>query len=365
MRHLHFSTAAALVLVLFAARPAAAQPLRDDVPPPPKSEPASETGFLGLFADDPETPGKGVVITSVHAGGPAEAAGIRKGDIVAAINGKLVATVDEMEAAIGAVTIGKEVKIEVIRGGRHIVNKVTVARRPVQRAERPVVESPLETPVRPVPPVAGGVPLDIGSRATLGVRLLPLTDDARRKYGIVGKSGAVIETIRDGSAADKFGLPLGGVIFSLDGRRIEGPDDVVNALRTMRPGDEVEIGYYQGDRMFRKLVRLAPATPSAPVDSPLLAPPAEPEPKVPPGLPGLGDRPGIKKLEGLLDRLLPPPGVAGAAVGSPSADLTAPRPAEDRREVTELRSEIELLKAEISRLNKRLAEIEGRLPDNE
>lgn len=363
MRLLNLAAAAVLAMTMFASQ-ASAQPLRDELPAPPGGDAARETGFLGLYADDPEIPGKGVVVTSVHAGGPAEAAGIKKGDLVAAVEGKPIATVDEMQEAIGAAPVGKKLKVEVIRGGRHIVHTITLTRRPAAApADDPRL--PLETPVRPaVPgpavPGPGTVPLDVGTRATLGVRLLPLTDEARLKYSIVARSGAVIEAIREGSPADKFGLPLGGVIFSFDGRRIDSPDQVVDALRATRPGDEVEIGYYQGDRMFRKLVRLSPAAAPAAADSPLVAPSGVPGAKPLPGLSGLSERPGVKKLEGLLDRLLPPAAGPGPA---PDADLTVPRAAEDRREVTELRSEIELLKAEIARLTKRLADVETRLPE--
>lgn len=356
MRPHFLALVSALALILLAASLATAQPLRDDLPPPPGGDAPRDAGFLGLVADDVEPPGKGVEVISVHPAGPAETAGIRKGDVIAAIDGKIVASLDEVAAAIEGVPVGKKLKIEVIRAKRHVVYTVTATRRPTESRKLTDPEPALELPSRTLPPTASPPKPDLGDRASLGVRLLPLTDEIRRKYGITALRGAVIEGIREGSPADKFGLPLGGVIFSFDGRRIDAPDEVVAALRGARPGDEVEIGYYQGDRMFRKLVRLSPAVPAVPADSPLGAP----SPTT--GAPGLADRPAVKKIEGLLDRLLPPAG--GVAPGAaPATDLVLPKPAEDRTEIVELRSEIELLKAEIARLNRKVTELEKRLPE--
>jgi S1-C subfamily serine protease len=372
MRLHHFAAPVALLAALLAVLPAAAQPsldeidkrLREELPAPPGGDaPPRDSGFLGLFADDAETPGKGVEVISVHPGGPAEAAGIKRGDLIVAIDGKPIARIDDMATAVGAAVVGKRLRIEVDRAGKRSAHVLTVARRPAEAPKLTEDDLPLEAPSRPVPlvepPLKPGVPrvpTGLGERASLGVRLLPVTEEAARRYGLTVRRGAVIEAIREGSAADKFTLPLGGVIVSFDGRPIDSPDDLVAALRAARPGDEVEIGYYQKDKLFRKTVRLAPATPAAPTDLPLPGALTDPDlgPRVVPGVPGLVDRPAVKKIEGLLDRLLP------AAPDPALREPALPR-ADDRREVTELRTEVELLKAEVTRLTRKLAELEARL----
>jgi serine protease DegQ len=59
----------------------------------------------------------GVVVLQVAAGGPAQAAGIRTGDVITALNGQDTPTADSFTAAIHAAKPGDKVQPTVLRGG--------------------------------------------------------------------------------------------------------------------------------------------------------------------------------------------------------------------------------------------------------
>ena len=53
--------------------------------------------------------------------------------------------------------------------------------------------------------------------------------------------GAEIQEITPGSPAADAGLEAGDVITSLDGRAVRDPDDVLDVIENLEPGDEVEV----------------------------------------------------------------------------------------------------------------------------
>lgn len=106
----------------------------------------------------------------------------------------------------------------------------------------------------------------------LGVRAVPVTPDIQRRYGLVVRQGAVIESLQRGSPADRYGLPIGAAIVAVDGVRVDSPDDLAAVIGSTRPGDTIELSYYLRDRVYRKQVRLGPdaAPPAVRTERPLL-----------------------------------------------------------------------------------------------
>jgi S1-C subfamily serine protease len=75
----------------------------------------------------------GVRIEQVEAGSPAADAGLARGDVVVALDGQAVATVDDLQRLLAANAIGREVAVRVVRRDR----VVDAAVRPVEAAARP------------------------------------------------------------------------------------------------------------------------------------------------------------------------------------------------------------------------------------
>jgi serine protease Do len=60
---------------------------------------------------------KGVIVSYIDEGGPADEAGLKRGDIIIKINDQVVKNADDAEIAVADLKIGEEVKLVIIRNG--------------------------------------------------------------------------------------------------------------------------------------------------------------------------------------------------------------------------------------------------------
>ena len=88
-----------------------------------------ERPFLGLST---AAGSGGVVVQSVTAGGPAAAAGVQQGDVVAAVGGEAVDQPDEIAAAIRDNAPGDRLELTLERGGAERTVTVELSTRPAQ-----------------------------------------------------------------------------------------------------------------------------------------------------------------------------------------------------------------------------------------
>jgi len=76
-------------------------------------------------------------------------------------------------------------------------------------------------------------------------------DGNRAMLGVVTESddkGAEIQTITEGSAADKAGLKKGDIITKIDSKAIESHDDVAKAVKAHKPGDKVTVTFLRNNK---------------------------------------------------------------------------------------------------------------------
>lgn len=72
----------------------------------------------------------GLIVVSVHPGGPAEQGGIMLGDLLLQLAGKNIADTDDVQQALDSGSVGKAVPVRVIRGGALVDVNITVGQRP-------------------------------------------------------------------------------------------------------------------------------------------------------------------------------------------------------------------------------------------
>lgn len=184
---------------------------------------------------------RGVVIETVQEGTPASRAGLRSGDLVLEYDGERVRSVQQFTRLVQETPAGRTVRAVVVRGGARQTLDVT----PEQRGARDVQDL-LSRRVERVP---RNFAFDFDSFAPeirtlvtprqLGATLTPLTEQLESYFGVTG--GVLVSSVQAESAASAAGLRAGDVITQVNGRRVEGPNDVSQAVRNAGPGATIDL----------------------------------------------------------------------------------------------------------------------------
>jgi membrane-associated protease RseP (regulator of RpoE activity) len=94
-----------------------------------------ESGYLGVTADDRKDRGRGVRITEVRPGSPAEKAGLRTQDLITGLEGERVRQLTELTEMLVLYKAGEDVEFDIIRDGTPQKIKVTLGRRSAPPAQ--------------------------------------------------------------------------------------------------------------------------------------------------------------------------------------------------------------------------------------
>ena len=95
----------------------------------------------------------------------------------------------------------------------------------------------------------GGDPLDIligGPRGFIGVSLMNLSPELREHVGAPEDSGVMVESVQDGSPAEKAGVKVGDIVLTVDGKDVKSSGDLRMAMRDKKEGDSVRLEVLRG-----------------------------------------------------------------------------------------------------------------------
>ncbi len=148
---------------------------------------------------------KGVLVSQVQKGGPAEKAGIKPGDIIIAVNGKEVEDVNDLQKLIMRNPPGTKVKITVIRNGKKKdIEVVTTS----WEEEEDVKGSMQEL------------------EAKYGLIVKDITPELVEKYRIPKVPyGVLVYGVKYGSPADQAGLRSGDIILTVNKKPVKSAED--------------------------------------------------------------------------------------------------------------------------------------------
>jgi serine protease Do len=314
----------------------------DDLPPPAVAPEAPQSGYLGVVLEEA---GGGLAVAEVTKDSPAEKAGLKAGDKITAVNRAPVKDIEELGQKMEPVPPGGKLTLTIERDGKESTVVATLGVPPEAVAEKKSDEVELGGPLGPAAgertPEAATAPREGASpqRASLGISVVTYSNELRMRSDVPSRSGALISMIRPDSPAARAGLPLAGVIVAYDGQKVETAEELVDLIRTSRPGQEVELTYYQGTTLKRKSVTLAAAA-----DPSLLGP----------GYGGLlRDRPLMGRAERAFEGLTRP--------GAGASGSAAPGVPSEPAETASLVEEVTALKARVEALETRLMELEAKL----
>ncbi|MGD0089869.1 MAG: PDZ domain-containing protein [Planctomycetota bacterium] len=91
------------------------------------------------------------------------------------------------------------------------------------------------------------------NKPRLGVELAPPTDELRERFKNDTQEGAFVMSIVPGSAAEKAGLNVGDCITSFNGKEVNSPPDLIDAVKAAPPGKSDLIVLRRGESLKLKV----------------------------------------------------------------------------------------------------------------
>ena len=165
---------------------------------------------------------RGALVGRVNEGGPADAAGIKGGDVVLKFNGQDVKEMRILPRIVAETAVGKAVPVVLWRGGKEVTVQAAVGELPDEVQQASASPAPAAKP-------------RLAEIAGLGARLSPITDDLRTQFKLSADQKGVIVTdvTADGPAAGK-GLKPGDVIVEVQQEPVSTPAEVAEKMDKYR-----------------------------------------------------------------------------------------------------------------------------------
>lgn len=188
-------------------------------------------GYLGLMPTDltPATKQvygvqKGALVESVEADSPADKAGIKESDVITKVDGKEISSALDLRKAIQAITPGTTVKLTVVR----------------DKVERTITVKVGEAPT------VGQDNKGEADGGKLGVTVKTLTPDLARQLGVRRNVGVVVQSVEQGSAADRAGIQPNDVITKINTTPITNVTTFNDAMKKLKSGDTAVLVVLRG-----------------------------------------------------------------------------------------------------------------------
>jgi len=167
-------------------------------------------------------PEKGALVQALTPGGPAEKAGIKRGDIIVKVDSKQINSSRDVQRQVLQRRVGDAVALEVWRDGK-LVNLTAKA------AELPGDDAPAG--------IGGGS--EDQSKAKLGLSMQTLTPGMAERLGLKVQAGVVITGIKAGSPAAEANLSRGDILLEVDRKPVRSAEEAARLLSADRPGGHV------------------------------------------------------------------------------------------------------------------------------
>lgn len=150
----------------------------------------------------------GVLVSKIYKGGPAEKAGLKSGDVIAAMDGRSVDDTQSLYYILTTQEIGKELNVTILRNGQETERVLPVELPPAIKSESVVLK--------------GNHPLSGAKVEEISPVML------EEQNGSLPEQGIVITEV--GGIAARLGVRPGDVITTVNGMKIENIEILQNAL---------------------------------------------------------------------------------------------------------------------------------------
>jgi serine protease Do len=161
---------------------------------------------------------EGVLVADVMKGGPADAAGVKPGDVIVELGSTKIREVPDLQRRVAGVAPGQTAKLVLIRDGKPVGVTVTIG------------EMPSEEPTA----------VSLGNETEgYGIQVEPLSPETAERMNLPLSQGVLVVDVAAGGPADRAGLRRGDVILEVGRQSVTDAATLARALSGLHPGDSV------------------------------------------------------------------------------------------------------------------------------
>ncbi|MDO8446848.1 MAG: DegQ family serine endoprotease [Deltaproteobacteria bacterium] len=153
---------------------------------------------------------KGALVSDIVKDSPADAAGLKRGDIVLRYDGKDVDKMNDLSRLVGMTPVGKEVELLVLRESKEIKVKVKIGEMKEEKAAAEKVEK------------------------DLGMDLQEITPEIAKYFSLEDTTGLIVTDVEADSAAGNAGIAKGDIIKEVNKVPVKNLSDYKSALKGIK-----------------------------------------------------------------------------------------------------------------------------------
>lgn len=166
---------------------------------------------------------RGALVSDIMAGGPAEKAGIKQGDVITRFAGKEIKDPRQLQLVVADTPIGQKVDVELFRNGKPLTIPITLASTDSASARQP----------KSTEPQSGWFGLTV--------------EELPKNMRIGGLSGVIVTEVEPDGVAAGAGIQRGDIIISVNQKRVANLNDYGKAMKEAERKGSVAILVKRGE----------------------------------------------------------------------------------------------------------------------
>ncbi|MFT5702017.1 MAG: serine protease Do [Desulforhopalus sp.] len=162
----------------------------------------------------------GILVSEVQQDSPASAAGIKRGDVIIELDGKILKDVSDLRNQVALLSPQSKAVFLVIRDKREKKIQVTIGEQPSDFAQHTSTK-------------------DVKSLKEYGLTLQELTKELAERFDYEVNSGLIVSNVERGSSAAKAGMKPGQLVEEVNRVPVQNLDDLAKVLSESSESDKI------------------------------------------------------------------------------------------------------------------------------
>jgi len=163
----------------------------------------------------------GALISDIAPGSPAEKGGLKRGDVIIAVNNMQIMDDDDLPKYVANLAPGTKAEFKIIRDNKNKILGIKLSEFPEQQAVNTGKKSTNKTDT------------------AIGLIVDEITPQIQRSYKLEDNNGVIVVKVLSGSAAQQAGLKVGDIILEANRKKIRNVQDIENEFSKLAKGTSV------------------------------------------------------------------------------------------------------------------------------